>query len=91
MTHTHELIAAKISMKARKEKQRKEKNDEMFSFRKLLFCFHTADENKCILLFSSRDLAFVHIMHVMNSGQEHNTLLIMQAQSAAGGFHLPFY
>ena len=78
-------------MKARKEKQRKEKNDKMFSFRKLLLCFHTADENKCILFFSLRDLAFVHIMHVMQFWPGAHTLLIMQAQSAAGGFHLPFY
>ena len=36
MTHTYHLIEAKISMKPKKLKQRKMRNDEMVSFRKFL-------------------------------------------------------
>ena len=37
-THSHNLIEAKMYMKARIEKQRKEKNDEMVRFRSFLLC-----------------------------------------------------
>ena len=41
MLHTHKLIDAKISMRARKEKKNKEKkrNQNMVDFRQLLLCF----------------------------------------------------
>ena len=40
MAHTHDLIKAKISMKAGKEMKRREKNDEMVRFGKFpLFFF----------------------------------------------------
>ena len=39
MTHTHNLIEAKISMKARKQKQRKKRNYNTVDFRQLLLCF----------------------------------------------------
>ena len=38
MTPTYYLNEAKMSMKARKWKQRKNKNDQMVSFKKLLLC-----------------------------------------------------
>ena len=39
MTHSYHLMEDKMSMKARKEKQRKKENDNMVSFRTLLLCF----------------------------------------------------
>ena len=41
MLHTYQLIEAKISMRARKEKKNKEKkrNQNMVGFRQLLLCF----------------------------------------------------
>ena len=38
MTDTYHLIDAKMSMKAKKERQRKKENDEMASYREPLLC-----------------------------------------------------
>ena len=39
MTHTHELIEAKIPMKARKEKKKEKRELKTFGFRTILLCF----------------------------------------------------
>ena len=38
MAHTHDLIEAEIALKARNERQRKMRNDEMVTFKKILLC-----------------------------------------------------
>ena len=64
MTHTHKLIEAKMYMKVKTEKQRKEKNDEMVRFRSFLLC---VSFSSCSSLVKS-----CHTLPIMRclSGQE---------------------
>ena len=59
MTHAYHLMEDKISMKARREKQRKKENDKMVSFTKLLLCvfFLPVPVSSQVMSYSS------HVVH----------------------------
>ena len=59
MTHAYHLMEDKMSMKGRKEKQRKKENDKMVSFRKVLLCvsFLRVPVSSQVISYSS------HVVH----------------------------